>query len=31
MQIGSVGHDSEFFKALKSIQKSIFYDSTGIT
>lgn len=31
MQIGSVGHDSEFFKALKSIHKSIFYDSTGIT
>ena len=29
MQIGSVGHDSEFFKALKSINKSGFADITG--
>jgi hypothetical protein len=29
IQIGSVGHDSEFFKALKSIKKSSFADTTG--
>ena len=29
LQIGSVGHDSEFFKALVSIRKSAFTDTTG--
>ena len=30
VKIGSVGHDSEFFTALKSIQKSTFADTTGM-
>jgi hypothetical protein len=30
VKIGSVGHDSDFFKALKSIQKSAFADVTGV-
>lgn len=29
VSIGSVGHDSDFFKALKSIQKTVHADPTG--
>ena len=31
ISVGSVGHDSDFFKALKSIQKTVHADTTGAT
>lgn len=31
VQIGPIGHDSEFFKALKSIKKTTHADTTGAT
>jgi hypothetical protein len=31
VSVGAVGHDSDFFKALKSIQKTVHADTTGVS